>query len=306
MHKCMHLVTSSAMGLINCRSSSIGGFDTEQFHIVRDELHDANPEAVKWFEKLDGCLFDKQVRFKDDCEECQMGHSPGECVALREGWEDAATPTDVVSTTVVSNGGHCDKIVRTVYKLADEDASISQQRNQSAVLMMTPKELLKGITDGAIFPAIGKCKASPKDPLPHSLTVSFQMKSCANEQGTSNSNTQMDQCNDTGEFSDNSSDDGASNWVLDTNNATDVYVVHTFWSRTSATTTSLHHGPKWSPHGLGTLRWVYSRWYTLKYLTNGASPSMPPDLTHQHFRNTLEDLDLRNCMMPVEFVASFS
>lgn len=242
------------------------------FNIVRDDLYATNPAVVTYFEKLDRCIADAGVQFTGN-EPDQQDHQ--EYHKLADGWKDRATLTDMqTATDECPKGGDVQKIIYEVYKLAEEDAS------QSMHVFVRPESLVDYLTwDTSMHVQLGAHRVDPNDVLPHTMVPNFY-KFVDNEKEDM-----------VGEFSDISDSDEEGE---------EVYAVYSFNEITGETSSVQYHSSEWTPRKVDSLWHVYSRWYTLKNMSNGMWTS--PDIKYNDFRHTLKDLDLAEALVPVKIV----
>lgn len=252
------------------------------FDKVRSDLHGANPEVVEFFERLDECIL-KHHGVKYTGDEPAQHKLKAEQYKLPDGWQDRAVSTD--TQTVVDEckaGKDVREMIYEVYRLADEDAIPIARRPM--VAMMAPEDLLTRLMDDeAMYVALGACRLSPDDPLPHTIMPNFRTDATTEDLEAA---TKADEFGDT-------SDSGEEDTVCD------VYAVHSTNQTTQETSSFLYHSPTWTPRKVDSLSYVYSRWYTLKHMSNGMWTS-PFNPKYQDFRQTLQGLDLAEALVPVQ------
>lgn len=272
------------MGLTFSSNASAKPSASTLFEGVRNDLHGANPEVVEFFERLDKCIL-KHHGVEYTGNELAQHKLKADQHELPDGWQDRAVSTD--TQTVVDEckaGEDAREMIYQVYRLADEDA-IPIAR-QPLVSMMVPEDLLTRLMeDETMHVMLGASRLSPDDPLPHTVMPNFRIDATAEDLETA---TKADEFGDT-------SDSGEEDAVCD------VYAVHSTNKTTGETCSFLHHSPTWTRRNVDSLWYVYSRWYTLKHMSNGMWTS-PFNPKYQDFRQTLQGLDLAEALVPVQIV----
>lgn len=272
------------MGLAFSSNASAKPSSSTLFDSVRSDLHGANPEVVEFFERLDKCILKYHgVEYTGD-EVTQHKLKAGQH-ELPEGWMGRAAPTD--NQTVVEEckaGKDGQEMVYEVYRLAETDAIPIARRPMMA--MMAPEDLLARLMeDEGMHVVLGAARLSPDDPLPHTVMPNF---------GIDATDEDMEDATKADEFGD-TSDSGEEDTVCD------VYAVHSTNKTTGEACSFLHHSSTWTARKVDSLWYVYSRWYTLKHMSNGMWTS-PFNPKYQDFRQTLRGLVLAEALVPVKIV----
>ena len=264
------------MGLACSSNASAKPSSSTLFDSVRSDLHGTNPEVVEFFERLDECILKYHgVEYTGD-ELAQHKLKAGQH-ELPEGWKDRTVPTDTQTIADECKAGEgAREMIYDVYRLADEDAIPIARRPMMA--MMAPEDLLARLMeDEAMQVALGASRLSPDDPLPHTVMLNFRIDATAEDMEAA---TKADEFGDT-------SDSGEEDTFRD------VYAVHNTNKTTGEICSFLYHSPTWTARKVDSLWYVYSRWYTMKHMSNGMWTS-PFNPKYQDFRHVAEPCGRRS------------